>query len=177
MFTVIVYLLNILLSIVLCQYGNIFYDNATYIAYELNHIYLVFLWGLTTVYGLYISSKKIWNRNHYPYKKWMHNLSCILLVVSALIPYSKQEIWTNDFHVWMIVIALVLFYIQWFSFFLTNRKETTLEKWFLFHTCINISILLFLGHVTLFNEIYFALSMNIILRDPINRFHTKRKPS
>ena len=157
-------ILNIFINFLLCLYGNPFYDNATYIAYQLNHLPLVFCWTAITVYGLYFYSDKIWTYSNYPYKKWMHKICCLLLLVGPFVPYSTAETWTNDFHVWLIALALIMFYIQWISFFQFQQKRTTLKKWFLIHTCINMALLFFFGHVTLCNQIYFSLSMNLLLK-------------
>lgn len=148
---------------------NVFYDNQSFIGNELGHrIYLLF-WSISSAYGFYLYSKKIWDRYKISYHPIFHSLICFFMFISCLIPYAANlPFWINDLHVWIAIISVFLFILEWLViyfkpiYFLKENFRKYLHVLTLdFSVC---AIVLFsIGHVTAISEILFSVTVNILL--------------
>lgn len=64
-----VYLIQTILNILPFFWIDVFYDNQTYIGNQLNHPIYLFLWALSSAFGFYYYSKKIWEKQNVKYNK------------------------------------------------------------------------------------------------------------
>lgn len=139
---------------------DIFYDNLTYLGNQLNHKLFLFAWVLSTVYGFYFYTKKIWDIYTIPYNKKNHRLICLGMVIGTMIPYSTYTI-LKDLHVWIPILCTSAFVYEWLKYIpITLNKQS---KIFYLNILISILFTFGLGHITGFCEIYFSWSCNLIL--------------
>lgn len=90
------------------------YDNLSYIGTTLHHPFYLLLWGTSSALGFYFLSIKIWQMEKINYKKQLHLLLCLGMVISCLIPYSPQETGlVNDLHVWIAILCVTGFLFEW----------------------------------------------------------------
>ena len=87
-----VYLIQTILNILPFFWIDVFYDNQTYIGNQLNHPIYLFLWALSSAFGFYYYSKKIWEKQNVKYNKKNHALICLGMILSSSIPYNNITI-------------------------------------------------------------------------------------
>ena len=155
-----VFFIQILLNIYPFFVIDIFYDNQTYIGNQLHHpLYLLF-WTLSSVFGFYFYSKKIWEFYQIPYSFKLHTISSLCMLTGTIIPYNTNSIF-NDLHVWLCILGVVLFLVEWFRYIPIHLNKNSI------HFFINIGLSLFFtlvfGHITSFCEIYFSFTTNLLL--------------
>ena len=80
-----VYLIQTILNILPFFWIDVFYDNQTYIGNQLNHPIYLFLWALSSAFGFYYYSKKIWEKQDVKYNKKNHALICLGMILSSSI--------------------------------------------------------------------------------------------
>ncbi|MBP3852995.1 MAG: hypothetical protein J6D18_00335 [Erysipelotrichaceae bacterium] len=159
-----IFIINVFLNFWLCTLVNPTYDNATYITYTLHRPVLVFVWTVSTLFGLFFYAKKIWDNVSFPYSKPAMIISCCAFLGGFFAPYSNKVLWTNNLHVWLIALALVLYLIQWIRFLISPLpQQNRFKQLFLLNIFIIFSILFYYGQVNLIAEVYFSVSMNILL--------------
>lgn len=153
------YILNIIINLYAMFYIDIFYDNFTYIANTLHHPFYVALWTLSSLYGLYFYSQKIWNAHHLSYSKKLHSLNIFGMAFVLFIPYGTKSIF-NDMHVWLLVIMLFWYFVHWILLYLNQLYELKIFLIILMIFFVSIS---WIGHVAAINEMLFSIGFNIYL--------------
>lgn len=147
---------------------DIFYDNQTYIGYQLHKPFYLWLWSLSTVFGLYTYSKMIWSKYKVHFSVLVHNFSCLCMILGTIIPYQTHTI-LMDLHVWICILGVVLFLYEWFHNIPIHLNKNSI----LFFINIGLSLFftLIFGHVTSFCEIYFSFTTNLLLYRWIVEFY------
>ena len=112
-----VYLIQTILNILPFFWIDVFYDNQTYIGNQLNHPIYLFLWALSSAFGFYYYSKKIWEKQNVKYNKKNHALICLGMILSSSIPYNNITI-LKDLHVWLSILFALHSLLNGFSIFL-----------------------------------------------------------
>ena len=154
------YVIQIILNCIPIFLINIFYDNQTYIGYQLHHQLYLILWSLSTIIGLYIYSKIIWEYYQIEYHKMLHSFSCLLMILGAATPYTEMTV-LKDLHVWLCILGVLIFLFEWVKNMPIHlNKNSTL---FFINIGLSIMFTFMFGHVTSFCEIYFSLTTNILL--------------
>ena len=154
------YGIQIILNLIPCFIVNIFYDNQTYIGNQLHHPLYLFLWTVSTVFGLYTYSKKIWEKYAIDYHAILHLVLCIGMIFSSSIPYAYFTI-LKDLHVWLSIFFVAGFLVEWFYYMPIHLNKNSIQ----FFSNIGLSLLFtfMFGHITGFCEIYFSLTTNMLL--------------
>ena len=155
-----IYFLQPLLNILPFFWIDVFYDNQTYIGNQMHYFLYLFLWVISSVFGFYYYSKKIWEYYHISFNKKNHAFISLGMILASCIPYDNIT-WYKDLHVWLSIFFVVCFLVEWFKHVpLQLNKNSTLFY-------INIGLSLFFtfvfGHITGFCEIYFSFTTNSIL--------------
>lgn len=139
---------------------DIFYDNQTYIGYQLHQPLYLWFWSFSSVFGFYTYSKAIWTAYNIRYSKNIHVLSILCMLLGTVIPYT-QNIILMDLHVWLCVIGVVLFLYEWFhNIPIQLNKNSTL---FFINIGLSLFFTFIFGHITSFCEIYFSFTTNLLL--------------
>lgn len=155
-----VYLIQTILNILPFFWIDVFYDNQTYIGNQLHHPIYLFLWALSSAFGFYYYSKKIWKKYDVKYNKKNHALICIGMILSCSIPYKDITL-LKDLHVWLSILFVASFIMEWFSYIPVNLNKNSI----LFFINIGLSFVFtfMFGHITDFCEIYFSFTTTILL--------------
>lgn len=155
-----VYLIQTILNILPFFWIDVFYDNQTYIGNQLHRPIYLFFWALSSALGFYFYSKKIWEKYDVRYNKKNHAHICIGMILSCSIPYNEVTL-LKDLHVWLSIIFVASFIIEWFLFIPVNLNKNSI----LFYINIGLSFMFtfIFGHITGFCEIYFSFTANILL--------------
>ena len=158
-------ILNLILNFCPFFYINVFYDNMTYFGNSGGHYFLFFLWTLSSCFGYYFYSKKIWEVYKIKYESHLHTLFIVGIILSIFIPYSSSlPGWINDGHVWLAIVCIAGFMLEWLWISLHSTLQYTKEWKGLF--CIFmfcLFLLLLFGHVTAIAEITFSSLVNLYL--------------
>ena len=155
-----VYLIQTILNILPFFWIDVFYDNQTYIGNQLNHPIYLFLWALSSAFGFYYYSKKIWEKQNVKYNKKNHALICLGMILSCSIPYNDITL-LKDLHVWLSSLFVAWFILEWFLYIPVHLNKNSI----LFFINIGLSFVFtfMFGHITSFCEIYFSFTTNILL--------------
>lgn len=154
------------------------HENITHIAYAKHHFLFVLLWACTCAYYLWCCSAMLMEKL-IRHKKSCHILliiSCILMVISVIIPYDNHPGTLAKLHVRTAMIATItyivlLFYVLCQLYDLYPQLKRLLNAYLSF---ITILCLLFLltGCISTLIEISFVIFMGIfhyILQLELNR--------
>lgn len=155
-----VYLIQTILNILPFFWIDVFYDNQTYIGNQLNHPIYLFLWTLSSAFGFYYYSKKIWEKQNVKYNKKNHALICLGMILSSSIPYNNITI-LKDLHVWLSILFVASFIMEWFFYIPINLNKNSIL--FFINTGLSFVFTFMFGHVTSFCEIYFSFTTTILL--------------
>lgn len=120
-----VYLIQTILNILPFFWIDVFYDNQTYIGNQLNHPIYLFLWALSSAFGFYYYSKKIWEKQNVKYNKKNHALICLGMILSSSIPYNNITI-LKDLHVWLSILFVASFIMEWFYYIPVNLNKNSI---------------------------------------------------
>ena len=120
-----VYLIQTILNILPFFWIDVFYDNQTYIGNQLNHPIYLFLWALSSAFGFYYYSKKIWEKQNVKYNKKNHALICLGMILSSSIPYNNITI-LKDLHVWLSILFVASFIMEWFFYIPINLNKNSI---------------------------------------------------
>lgn len=156
------YFLQLFLNLVPILWIDIFYDNQTYVEFTLHHYVYVTCWILSTVFGFYYYSKKIWSSLHIKYSSLVHSCICLGLCCVAIIPYGNQfNNLLNQLHVSIISICFCGFLIEWVlkKDYFSKKEQITGFGIVLF--CLLTVFMI--GHVSYFTEMCISLLFNFSL--------------
>ena len=138
-----VYLIQTILNILPFFWIDVFYDNQTYIGNQLNHPIYLFLWALSSAFGFYYYSKKIWEKQNVKYNKKNHALICLGMILSSSILFVAS------------------FIMEWFYYIPVNLNKNSIL--FFINTGLSFVFTFMFGHITSFCEIYFSFTTTILL--------------
>lgn len=155
-----VYLIQTILNILPFFWIDVFYDNQTYIGNQLNHPIYLFLWALSSAFGFYYYSKKIWEKQNVKYNKKNHALICLGMILSSSIPYNNITI-LKDLHVWLSILFVASFIMEWLFYIPVNLNKNSIL--FFVNTGLSFVFTFMFGHITGFCEIYFSFTTTILL--------------
>lgn len=155
---------HLILNVYAFSFGNPLEINFTYIMNQLQHTLYVMVWALSTLGGLYFFAKQIWESYSFPYNKKLHLVTLLLPLLGALFPYSFDQLWTNDFHVWIIIVGVFIYFMEWIRFFgLCVTCNQKFRRLFYFNALVNMVIVFIFGHISLLSQVYFSCSMILLL--------------
>lgn len=157
------YIVNPLLNVLGFMYTNVFYENHTHIGNTLHHPIYFFLWTISSCFGYYYYSKRIWEERHLSYHKKLHTGLILIIILSIFIPYSPSlPGWINDGHVWLAIAGVTGFMLEWVYIALHSPLQYKKECKILFFIFTFSTFLIFLfGHVTSIAEMTFSTMVNI----------------
>lgn len=143
------------------------HENITHIAYAKHHFGFVFLWACTCSYYLWCNGTMLIHKlmHHKKSCRVLLVISCMLMIISIMIPYQNEPSLSAKLHVQIAMIATVtyiilFFYILWQLFLFHPQLKTLLQTYISF---IGFLCLLFLltGCISTMIEIAFVLFMGI----------------
>lgn len=143
------------------------YDNLSYIGTTLHHPFYLMWWAVSSATGLYFLSLKIWKTEKIDYKKNLHLLFCLGMVISCLIPYSpKKAGFINDLHVWMAIVCVTGFIFEWiktiFSLSYYQKSYRLLLNLLLIWFAICFLEITRAGSINGLSEVLFSIGVNAI---------------
>ncbi len=161
------FVFNPLINLPVFFWIDVSYENLSYIGTTLHHPLYLVLWAISSVFGLYFFSTAIWSAHSIPYRRWLHALFCIGMILSCLIPYSADMPgWINDLHVWIAIVCVSGFIFSWLKTILYSWLSSSF--WILYKALLIIFALGFLaicfaGSINGLSEIIFSIGVNAIL--------------
>lgn len=89
------------------------HENITHIAYAKQHLFFVLLWAVSCAYYFWCTGAMLIEKltTHKKGCYYLLNASCILMVISILIPYDPQLQFLSKLHVRLAMIATVSYII------------------------------------------------------------------
>lgn len=156
--------LNPLINLLPFCWIDVFYDNLSYIGNTLGHPIYLILWACISAFGFYDLSLRCWQKTLFPFKKRLHQIICISMVLSCMIPYVPQSsVWIQDLHVWLAILSVGAFVLEWLSYFGWKKDLVFWEKVLLTSFAFSFLCLCIPGHITASTEISFSAFVNLIL--------------
>ena len=155
------YIFNPALNLIPFVLIDIFYDNMTYLSNTLHHTGFVIIWTISTVFGIYIYSSKLWNKNKDPYHKKTHAALMACMCLSAAIPYQNTFSVLQNIHVWILAVGLVGYLVEWIYIYSMKRSSTCFYFVGIYVICFfSIAVC---GHVSALTEILYSVLLNACL--------------
>lgn len=156
------FLINPILNLMAFYYTDVFYENQTHIGNALHHPLYFWIWTLSSCFGYYYYTKKIWDIYSISYSKWLHAFFNVSIIISICIPYSPDlPGWINDGHVWLAILGVSGYMFEWIWISLHTTLQYEKEwKYLLSIFFLCLFFLFYFGHVTSFAEILFSTLVN-----------------
>jgi hypothetical protein len=141
---------------------DVWYDNLSYIGNQLHHPFYLIFWSVSTALSLLITTCTIFQKEKIRMPTWPVYLSCFLMILSCLIPYSNGIFgWMDDFHVFAAVLGTSSYCFIWMYLGLCMYKTSAfliskLLKQVLWIISAAFLVLCLAGHVNALCEMIFS---------------------
>ena len=159
-----------LLTIGYALLGSLTQDNFTTIGHQLGYPFLFIIWTSITATYFLKETVGVFKKFYYsfPFQKILSAYIYLAILMTPFIPYTEQNIFLDDLHVFFAMSASVI-YLTAFGFFLLHLRKTQPQVtkqievpfWCVIYTLF--FCLLFFGQINSIVEIVLVISMSYLL--------------
>jgi hypothetical protein len=148
---------------------DVWYDNLSYIGNQLHHPFYLIFWSFSTALCLLFFSKLLFQKEKICISSWPLYASCLLMILSCLIPYSNGIYgWLDDFHVFSAMLGTLGYCLIWIYLAVSMHKVhafciASLIQQVLCIICAAFLCLCLAGHVNALCEMIFAGFIPLLL--------------